>query len=412
MITEIAGFYALLEETMHEHSFHRSIPRALVLAIVLISSTILSACMLSVPTPTPLLPSASPPPATATVPATPTATTPPATTTPMPSTVTPAPTVTSAPTASPTPQYSLIGTENVTDLETVNQVQENGAQFFTFANQGQSFAMASGGQILFYNTAPSLLRTSIPAENITILTASADQRSLAWANQNNNIRLVNIPQPSQSYTLTNTGGQVTSLTFAPSGDQLASASYENQLTVWDAATGQVSKNWELPYWLSDLSYSPDGTQIGGVDLPNFTVHILDASTGKEVKSLTWNQGTAPALYGAYFSPDWKTIAWVARGTVQLMSVESGKLGPALNHEDAVNTLAWSPDSSLLATASAATVNGNFVPVVELWSISSGKTLNTLVLANPAIQVSFSPDGKNLATLDSTGTLQFWAVKGN
>jgi dipeptidyl aminopeptidase/acylaminoacyl peptidase len=400
---------------MRVHSFHSSIPRALVLATVLIASTILSGCMLSVPapTPTPLPPSASPLPATSAVPATPTATTSPATATTSPATETPAPpTVTPAPSASPTQQFSLIGSDNVSDLQTVNQVQENGAQFFTFANQGQSFAMASGGQILFYNTAPSLLRTSIPAENITILTASPDQRSLAWANQNNNIHLVNIPQPSQSYTLTNTGGQVTSLTFAPSGGQLASASYENQLTVWDAATGQVSKNWELPYWLSNLSYSPDGTQIGGVDLPNFTVHILDASTGKEVKSLTWNQGTAPALYGAYFSPDWKTIAWVARGTVQLMSVESGKLGPALNHEDAVNTLAWSPDSSLVATASAATVNGNFVPVVELWSISSGKTLNTLVLTNPAIQVSFSPDGKRLATLDSTGTLQFWAVKGN
>jgi WD40 repeat protein len=391
---------------MRVHSFHTSIARALILATVLLASTILSACMLSVPTPTAPPPSASPLPATTAAPATPTATTPPATRTPLPPSVTP------APSASPTQQFSFIGTENVTDLEKVNQVQENGAQFFTFANQGQSFALASGGQILFYNAAPSLIRTSIPAENITMLTASADQRSLAWANQNNNIRLVNVPQPSQSYTLTNTGGQVTSLTFAPSGKQLASASYENQLMVWDTSSGQISKNWELPYWLSDLSYSPDGRQIGGVDLPNFTVHILDASSGKEIKSLTWNQGTAPALYGAYFSPDWKTIAWVARGSVQLMSVESGKLGPALNHEDAVNTLAWSPDSSILATASAATVNGNFVPVVELWSVDSGKTLKTLVLSNPAIQVSFSPDGKSLATLDSTGTLQFWAVKGS
>ena len=398
---------------MHVHSFHRSIPRAFVLAVVLITFTTLSGCMLSLPTPTPLPPSASPLPATSAVPVSPTAANP-ATSTPLPpATSTPLPpSPTPAPSASPTPQFSLIGTENVTDLQTVNQVQENGAQFFTFANQGQSFALASGGQILFYNTAPSLMRTSIPAKNITMLTASADQRSLAWANQNNDIRLVNVPQPSQSYTLTNTGGQVTSLTFAPSGKQLASASYENQLMVWDASNGQISKNWELPYWLSDLSYSPDGTQIGGVDLPNFTVHILDASTGKEIKSLTWNQGSAPALYGAYFSPDWKTIAWVARGTVQLMSVDSGKLGAALNHEDAVNTLAWSPDSSILATASAATVDGNFVPVVELWSVDSGKTLNTLVLSNPAIQVSFSPDGKSLATLDSTGTLKFWAVKGS
>jgi WD40 repeat protein len=390
---------------MRVYQFRRKIFPALLLVTVLSASTILSACKLYVPTATPLPPSASPLPITTAIPASPTATTPPASPTPVPPTFTP------TPTASPTPQFSLIGPDNATDLESVNKIQENGAQFFSFANQGQSFVLASGGEILLYNTAPSLIRTSIPAENITILTASADQRSLAWANQQNNIRLVNIPQPSKSYTLTNAGGQVTSLTFAPSGGQLASASYENQLKVWDTSNGQISKNWELPYWLSNLSYSPDGTQIGGVDLPNFTVHILDASTGSEIKSLTWSESASPALYGAYFSPDWKTIAWVARGTVQLMSVESGKLGPIFSHEDAVNALAWSPDNTLVATASAATVNGNFVPVVEIWSAGNGKTLNTLVLSNPAIQITFSPDGKRLATLDSTGTLQFWAVQG-
>ena len=394
---------------MHIHPFRIRMFPTLLLAAILSTSAVLSACKLylptSAPTASPLPPSASPAPATTSVPATATATSPPASPTPLPPTLTP------APTPSPTPQFSLIGPENVTDLEKIDKVQENGAQFFTFANQGQSFALASGGEIMLYNTAPSLIRTSIPAENITILTASADQRALAWANQENNIRLVNIPQPSQSYTITNTGGPVTSITFAPSGRQLASASYENQLKVWDTANGQISKNWELPYWLSNLSYSPDGTQIGGVDLPNFTVHILDATSGNEIKSLTWNESASPALYGAYFSPNWKNIAWVARGTVQLMSVENGKLGPLLSHEDAVNALAWSPDRTLVATASAATVDGNFVPVVEIWNAESGKTLNTLVLSNPAIQIAFSPDGKRLATLDSTGTLQFWAVQG-
>jgi WD40 repeat protein len=389
---------------MHVRPIPSKVFQALLLAAILPASTILSACKLYVPTPAPQPPSASPPPPATAVPVTPTATTRLASPTAAP------PTPTLPPTASPTSQFSLIGVQNAGDLESINQVEVSGAQFFTFANQGQSFALASGGEIQLYNTAPSLIRTRIPAKNIKILATSPDQRSLAWANQDNNIRLVSIPQPSQSYTLTNAGGQVTSLTFAPSGRQLASANYENQLKVWDTSSGKISKNWDLPYWLSDLSYSPDGAQIGGVDLPNFTVHILDASTGNEIKSLTWSESASPVLYGAYFSPDWKTIAWVARGTVQLMSVESGRLGPMLSHEDAVNALAWSPDSTLLATASAATVDGNFVPVVELWSADSGKTLNTLVLSNPAIQVAFSPDGKRLATLDSTGTLQFWAVK--
>ncbi len=404
---------------MLDNSLRSKIFQALALVVALSASMIMSACTLYLPTPSPLPASTSLPLATTAVPATPTRTTPPASPTqasptqasPTPASPTPAPpTLTPTPSASPTPQFSLIGPQNVTDLEKVSKVQATGAQFFTFVNQGQTFALAADGQIELYNAAPSFQNISIPAKNIKLLDASPDQRALAWVNQDNNIHLVNIPQPSQSYTLTGTTGEVTSLAFAPSGNQLASASYENQLKVWDTSNGQISKTWDLPYWLSDISYSPDGTQISGVDLPNFTVHILDAASGNEVKSLTWNESASPVLYGAYFSPDWKTIAWVARGTVQLMSVESGKLGPLLSHEDAVNALAWSPDSTLIATASAATVNGNFVPVVELWSADTGKTLNTLVLSDPALQISFSPDGKTLATLDSAGTVQFWAVK--
>lgn len=398
---------------MHVNSLHSRLIRALFLAVALSISVILSACTLFLPTASPSPTATSFQPVTTAVPPSTTPTTAPASPTqpsPTPPSPTPAPpTPTPTSPASPTPQLSLIGPQNVTNLEKVNQVQQNGAQFFAFVDQGQTFALAASDRIELYNPAPGLQNISVPAKNIKILATSPDQHALAWANQDNQIRLWNIPQPSQSYTLTGVTGEVTSLAFAPSGSQLASASYENQLKVWDTANGQVSNNWDLPYWLSDLSYSPDGTQIGGVDLPNFTVHILDAATGNEVKSLTWSESTSPALYGAYFSPDWKTIAWVARGTVQLMNVESGKLGPMLSHEDAVNALAWSPDSTLLATASAATVNGNFVPVVELWSAESGKTLNTLVLTNPAIQITFSPDGKSLATLDSTGTLHFWAV---
>jgi WD40 repeat protein len=394
---------------MLDNSLRSKIFQAMAFVVALSASMFLSACTLYMPTPSVLPSTASLPPATTAAPASPTPTTPPASPTQASPTPVP-PTLTPTPSASATPQFSLIGPKNVTDLEKVNKFQASGAQFFTFVNQGQTFALAAGSQIELYNAAPSFQNISIPAKNIKLLDASPDQRALAWVNQDNDIHLVNIPQPSQSYTLTGTTGEVTSLAFAPSGSQLASASYENQLRIWDTSNGQISKTWDLPYWLSDISYSPDGSQIGGVDLPNFIVHILDATTGDEIKSLTWSESASPVLYGAYFSPDWKTIAWVARGTVQLMSVESGNLGPLLSHEDAVNALAWSPDSTLLATASAATVNGNFVPVVELWSLDTGKTLNTLVLSEPALQISFSPDGKTLATLDSAGTVQFWAVK--
>ena len=93
-----------------------------------------------------------------------------------------------------------------------------------------------------------------------------------------------------------------------------------------------------------------------------------------------------------------------------MSVASGNLGPTLNHEDFVNGGAWSPDSSLLAVATAATLDGNFQPVVIIWNAKSGDKVTTLPQNGPTLSLQFSPDGQQLATLTSDGTLQVWAVQ--
>jgi WD40 repeat protein len=93
-----------------------------------------------------------------------------------------------------------------------------------------------------------------------------------------------------------------------------------------------------------------------------------------------------------------------------MDVETEKLGQTLNHEDFVSATSWSPDGQLIATASAATVNGNISPVVILWDVATGKPANTLVQPDAAVSLEFSTEGFSLATLVNKGLLSLWAVK--
>jgi WD40 repeat protein len=71
------------------------------------------------------------------------------------------------------------------------------------------------------------------------------------------------------------------------------------------------------------------------------------------------------------------------------------------HTNAIFDLAFSPDGSLLATASQDTTG-------RLWNVATHNT--TAVLTGHTVQVSsvaFSPDGKTLASGDWDGTVQLW-----
>ena len=53
-----------------------------------------------------------------------------------------------------------------------------------------------------------------------------------------------------------------------------------------------------------------------------------------LKQLEWTEAVNPSLSGAFFSPDWKKLAWVSQSVVQFMDVTTGKTTTLLSHEDA------------------------------------------------------------------------------
>lgn len=86
------------------------------------------------------------------------------------------------------------------------------------------------------------------------------------------------------------------------------------------------------------------------------------------------------------------------------SLQSNRLQRTLRltpENDAIQSVAYSPDGARLATTSHA---GRAVVV---WDAASGEKLLELSLPDPAISVAYSPDGARLATGSSTGRLQVW-----
>jgi WD40 repeat protein len=243
----------------------------------------------------------------------------------------------------------------------------------------------------------------------SLFVAAKEAAVIAWVSEGINVNSVDVTDaPVKTFTI-ESASPVTSLALNSSGQRLAYTTFGGEVTALNLDDASDKQTWYMLDWLAGLAYSPDGSQLAGVDPANFTVYFMDASSGETLKTLSWQSSVTPGLTSAELSPDWSRIAWVTQGVVQLMNVDNGTLGPLLSHQYVVNDIAWSPDSRLLASASAVLVNDVLQPAVMIWDSKSGSLLNSLVQTAPVQSIAFSPDGRVLAVLNSDGNLQTWSV---
>ena len=295
-------------------------------------------------------------------------------------------------------------------------LQSESATEFVWLPDGGGVILASQDGLAVYASATEAAPSdaspglgALAAESPTMLSVARNQDVLAWVSGEHVVTAWK-PGDAQPRIMDATESPVTGLAVSDQGRELAYSTYDGALLVREMDGEATAQIWQAPSWLTNLAYSSDGKLLGGTDLANFTVYIFDVSNGEVNSKLHWSDSASPALYGAYFSPDWRYLAWVARGVVQIMDIASGELGVQMGHEDFISAMAWAPNGRLLATAAAGSVGGEFVPLVIVWDVMDGRPVHTLVQQAAVQSLAFSPDGRQLAVLDITGHLQMWVLE--
>ncbi|MBH8572950.1 AAA-like domain-containing protein [Nostocaceae cyanobacterium CENA369] len=74
------------------------------------------------------------------------------------------------------------------------------------------------------------------------------------------------------------------------------------------------------------------------------------------------------------------------------------------HQDLVSQVSFSPDGKKIATAS-------YDRTVQLWSVDGKKLFNLQGFTKPVVDVSFSSNGKTIATASRDGTVKLWNRQG-
>ena len=155
--------------------------------------------------------------------------------------------------------------------------------------------------------------------------------------------------------------------------------------------------------LSRVKFNPDGRLLASAGSSfDDTIRLWDMTKGgTELAVLT---GHTEAIYSIDFSPDGSLLASGSRdNSLRVWDVKTGKeLFFSLNHNREVHSVAFSPDGATLASGGA---DGK----IRLWDVQTKQEKK--VLDGHTIQVdclAFSPDGKLLASAGQYDTeIRLW-----
>jgi RNA polymerase sigma factor (sigma-70 family) len=244
---------------------------------------------------------------------------------------------------------------------------------------------------------------------IHALAFAPNGKTLASANHDGTVRVVDAATGKQIHVLRGHTHRVVDIAFSRNGERLASGSFDRTVRLWDAASGALLN--PRPGHDGDVAsvlMSPDGRHAVTVGRDR-SLRIWDPITGQELHTL---RDFKSAIHAISLSADGKWIATGTEdGTIQLRDAAEGAVVREFKgHSGQIGSLSFSPDGKTLASASPSGKNSNLavkeaVRSLRFWDVGTGEELPRIQGLRNDSYAHFSPDGKWLAAYD--GSVALW-----
>jgi WD40 repeat protein len=277
-------------------------------------------------------------------------------------------------------------------------------------------AWIEAGAIGPKGTDPSATQLIVPkiaaakqSARITSIAWSPDGKVLAVA-QSGKVVLVNADSQQKIGEIGGQPGKVTSVKFTANGKRLLIASgvagLYGQATLWDLAENKAVR---IIKGHRDLLYAAVMTQDGktlATGSYDRQIILWNAETGEQLRTL---KGHNDAIYDLAFNPAGTVLASASGDqTVKLWQVSTGirldTLSQPLKEQYCVT---FSPDGQFV-------VAGGVDNRIRVWKLMSDSVpqINPILYSRfaheaPLVQIAFSNDGKQLASVSEDRTVKLW-----
>jgi hypothetical protein len=268
---------------------------------------------------------------------------------------------------------------------------------------------ASEFGIFLFESMDDLTSQQILIENPRDIVISPQKESIAWISDSTNINIMDLSTKGIAPIIIDGGDAITSLTYSSSGNHLAFSSTAKDIQVYDINGRSKIRQWSVPEWMTNITYSPDGSEIAAASLSNFTLYLFNSDTGEINRTIEYRDSIYSNLYGVYISPTWRNIAWVSKNEIQIMDMDTEDIGSLMIHEDFVSVTVWSPNGKYISSSSISETNGELKPTVLIWNISDGSVHKEIVQKSSIQNITFSSDGSQIAVFDFEGNINIWDI---